>query len=405
MNSRKVYMDYNATTPLHPMVKEEIISGFEFFGNPSSMHEVGRQAKERIEKARELTADFIGAQPNEVIFTGGGSESNNTVLNITACSDSFCRGCEKGRHEVITTAVEHPSVLNTVNHFKQTGIPVHILKVDSTGKVDITQLREALTEKTALVSVIMANNEIGTINDIKSISKIVHEKGALMHADAVQALGKIPVNVRDLEVDYLSFSAHKIYGPKGIGGLYAKNRNPYCPLILGGHQENGRRAGTQNTIGIIGLGKAIEMAKLEIEERTKILLKLRTQLKTGIENLIPEIHINGNQEDFLPNTLNVSFRGAEGEAILLYLDLDGIAVSTGSACASGSLDPSHVLLATKTDLELAHGSIRFSLGRESTKEDVDYVLEKLPPIIKRIRSMSTIKLKGEMQEKTKETTK
>jgi len=273
-------------------------------------------------------------------------------------------------------------------------VRVKYLNVDKYGKIDLDQLAGLLGDDVGLVSVMMANNEIGTIQDIETIAKMVHERGALMHTDAVQAVGKLPVDVRSLGVDFLTMSAHKIYGPKGIGALFVKKGVPYCPLIRGGHQELGRRAGTENTLGILGLGKAVEMRAFEMPEEEERLLELKHILRNGIEERIDDIHFNGHPTDSLASTLNVSFTGVEGEAILLYLDIEGIAVSTGSACASGSLDPSHVLLATGVDAELAHGSIRFSMGRESSREEVDYLLDVLPRIIERIRNMSTAYIKG-----------
>ncbi|MCL1818427.1 MAG: aminotransferase class V-fold PLP-dependent enzyme, partial [Spirochaetaceae bacterium] len=252
------------------------------------------------------------------------------------------------------------------------------------------ELEAAVSGEAALVSVMMGNNEIGTLQDIKAITRLAHERGALMHTDAVQTLGKVPVDVRDLGVDFLSFSAHKLYGPKGVGILYVRKGAPFCTFIHGGHQEDGRRAGTYNTLGIIGLGRAVELAAREMEDEVAKLWALRERLRTGLLAAVPDIHVNGHPVDTLPGTLNVSFRGAEGEAILLYLDMNGIQVSTGSACASGSLEPSPVLLATGVGPELAHGSIRFSLGRETSEADVDYVLEKLPPIMRKIRTMSTV---------------
>ena len=299
------------------------------------------------------------------------------------------------KNEIITTPIEHPAILETVKFLKGSGINTKFMKVDSTGLVNPEELYDLITDKTALVSVMAANNEIGTLQDIKRIAQICHEKGVLFHTDAVQAIGKIPIDVKAMGIDYLSMSGHKIYAPKGIGILYARKGAPYCPFVHGGHQEAGRRAGTMNTTGIVSLGKAAELAEKELASESARLMALRNKLKAGIIATIPDIKINGNQEHTLPNTLNVSFTGAEGESILLYMDLEGIAVSTGSACSTGSLEPSHVLMATGVDAELAHGSIRFSLGRENTEEDIDYVLEKLPPIIGRIRKMSTVYKKGE----------
>jgi cysteine desulfurase len=390
MTSKRIYLDHNATTPLHPEVKKTIIEAMEVFGNPSSLHSFGRQARQMVEDAREKVANFIGASSDEIIFVGSGSEANNTVLSIITCPSKLCSCIFGERSEIITTSIEHPCILETSKCLGEKGIGVHFLGVDSQGKILMDNLKDMITDQIRLVSVMMANNEIGTIQNIKSIAKLVHERGALFHTDAVQAVGKIPVNVKELDVDFLTISGHKIYGPKGIGALYIKKGAPYCPLIRGGHQERGRRAGTENTIGIIALGKAVEMRAREMHEEEERLLKLKALLKKGIEDNIPDIHFNGHPADSLAGTLNVSFEGAEGEAILLYLDLEGIAVSTGSACASGSLDPSHVLLATGIGVEFAHGSIRMSMGRETTQEDIEYVIEKMPNVIRKIRDMSTV---------------
>jgi len=387
MAKRHIYLDYNATTPLHPEVKKAMAKAMDIFGNPSSLHNFGRVARAFVEEARENVASFIGASPDEIIFTGSGSEANNTVLSMLACRSKQCP--HKDSQRIITTEIEHPCILETSKCLRDKGMPVSYLSADCLGKVNIEQLRKSLETKTGLVSVMMANNEIGTIQDIKEIAEIAHQYGALFHTDAVQAVGKIPVNVKELNVDFLTLSAHKIYGPKGVGALYVKKETCFCPLIYGGHQERGRRAGTENTLGIIGLAKAIQMRAKEMASEEKRLLKLKKALKEGIEKTIPDVRFNGHPFDCLAGTLNLSFDGAEGEAILLYLDLEGIAVSTGSACASGSLDPSHVLLATGTTMERAHGSIRMSLGRENTMKDVEYVLEVLPKVIKKIRKMST----------------
>jgi len=394
MADMKVYFDHNATTPLHPEVKKEMIAAMEMFGNPSSMHSYGREARANVENARRQVAEFIGANEKEIIFVGSGSEANNTVLSLFVCGTSQCIPGSRMRSSIITTKIEHPCVLETSECLGHRGVRVKYLDVDQYGKIDLDQLAGMLGDDVGLVSVMMANNEIGTLQDIETIAKMVHERGALMHTDAVQAVGKVPVDVRKLGVDFLTISAHKIYGPKGIGALFVKKGVPYCPLIRGGHQELGRRAGTENTLGILGLGKAVEMRALEMPEEEERLLELKQILRNGIEERIDDVYINGHPTDSLVSTLNVSFTGVEGEAILLYLDLEGIAVSTGSACASGSLDPSHVLLATGVDAELAHGSIRFSMGRESSRKEVDYLLDVLPPIIQRIRYMSTAYIKG-----------
>ncbi|MBN2097283.1 MAG: aminotransferase class V-fold PLP-dependent enzyme, partial [Candidatus Omnitrophica bacterium] len=359
------------------------------FGNPSSLHAFGRQARLLIEQARENIASFIGASPEELIFTGSGSEANNSVLNILTCRSQKCGHGWSDDAQIITSNIEHPCILETSKCLQDRGVQVLYLDSDCLGKVNLEQLKKNISEKTRIVSVMLANNEIGTIQDVKEIAQIAHAHGALCHTDAVQAVGKIPVNVQDLPVDFLTLSGHKIYGPKGIGVLYIKKGITFCPLIRGGHQERGRRAGTENTLGIIGLGKAVEMRQLEMREEQARLFELKAMLKEGIEKKIPNARFNGHPFDCLASTLNVSFDGAEGEAVLLYLDLAGVAVSTGSACASGSLDPSHVLLATGMPAERAHGSIRISLGRGNSKRDIEYLLKILPGIIKKIREMST----------------
>jgi len=382
-------MDHNATTPLHPQVKKSLKEAMGIFGNPSSLHTFGRRARALVEEARKKIASFIGATPDEVIFTGSGSEANNTVLNTITCRAKKCAHAWPDEAELITTSIEHPCILETSKCLQDKGIHVSYLAVDYLGKINIEELKKMISDKTGLVSVMMANNEIGTIQDIKTIAEIAHQHGALFHTDAVQAVGKIPVNVKELDVDFLTLSGHKIYGPKGIGALYIRKGTSFCPLIRGGHQEKGRRAGTENTLGIIGLGKAVEMRKKEMQAEEKLLRELKTMLKAGIEEKIPNVQFNGHPFECLANTLNISFDGAEGEAILLYLDQAGIAVSTGSACASGSLDPSHVLMATGIQVERAHGSIRISLGRENKKGDIEYILEVFPKIIHKIRKMST----------------
>lgn len=392
MENRLVYLDNNATTPLHPEVKKTIMESMEHYGNASSMHGFGRKTRELLEKARANIASFINASADDVIFVGSGSEANNTVLNVVACSGaecSNCLSCSNKRTKVITTAIEHPCVYQTAQCLKDKGNDTHFIRVDSSGLIDINELEKAVDSSTALVSVMMSNNEIGTIQDIKRIARIAHANGALFHTDAVQAVGKIPVDVIDLDVDFLSFSAHKMYGPKGVGALYIKKGTPFCPFIMGGHQEFGRRAGTENTLGIYAFSSAVDVRRKEMADEAVRLSALRNKLKQGILDKIPDVRVNGHETNVLPNTLNVSFMGAEGEAILLYLDAHGIAVSTGSACATGSLEPSHVLLATGLDHLWAHGSVRMSLGRENTEEDIDYVLYHLPLVIEKIRKMST----------------
>lgn len=389
MKGKRIYLDYNATTPLDNRVKAGLIEAMEVFGNPSSLHSYGREARQLVEQSRSQVAEFIGASPEEIIFVGSGSEANNTVLSIFSCSLVKCTHHPQNKREVIITKIEHPCVLETAKCIEDRGSNVIYLNVDKYGKVNLEQLDQLITKHTGIVSVMMANNEIGTIQDIKTIASLVHKKGVLFHTDAVQAVGKIPVDVKDLDVDFLTLSGHKIYGPKGIGALYIKKGVPFCPFIRGGHQEKGRRAGTENVLGIAGLAQAVKIRKLNMLEENKQLLELKQILKKGIEDKIPDIQFNGHPTDCLAGTLNVSFEGAEGESILLYLDLEGISVSTGSACASGSLDPSHVLLATGTPVEKAHGSIRISMGQFTTREDIEYVLEVLPKVIKKIRDLST----------------
>jgi len=395
MEARKVYMDNNATTPLHPQVKEEMIKAMEVFGNPSSMHQFGRAARSMVIEARQSVASFIGSKPEEIVFTGSGSESSNTVLSILACPARLCDCSGLGKFsKIITTTIEHPCVLETAKCISQRDIEVKFLSVDQYGKIRMEELEEELKKGPALVSIMTANNEIGTIQDIKQIARLSHKYDSLFHTDAVQAVGKIPVDVNDLDIDLLSLSGHKVYGPKGIGALYVKKGTPFCPLIRGGHQESGRRAGTENTLGIIGFGKALQVRANEMPAEHERLLGYKKRLKDGLKNNIEDIHFNGHPQDCLANTLNVSFPGAEGESILLYLDLAGIAVSTGSACASGSLDPSHVLLSTGIPIEYAHGSIRISMGRDTTSEDIDYMIEVIPKVIQKIRKMSTVKIGG-----------
>jgi len=389
---RKVYVDYNATTPLKPEVKAAIVEDLDVFGNASSMHTSGRLAHSRVEEARSCVEKLMEAGHHTVIFTSGGSEANNTVFQtmrrLALAPDSS--PLKEGRCEFVISAIEHPCVLNSAKYLQDLGFKVNIIQVDEYGKIDMDAFKKALSDRTLLVSIMMANNEIGTIQDIKEIASLAKAAGAWMHTDAVQALGKIPVNVDDLGVDYLTMSAHKIYGPKGIGALYARKDSPLFPLIHGGHQEDGLRAGTYNNIGILAFGKAAKIAADEIDKYGKEITILRNRLRDGLVKAIPNIKINGHPVDVLPNTLNISFPGAEGEAILLSMDLVGIEASTGSACASGSLEPSHVLMATGVGPELAHGSIRFSLGWGITVDDIDYIIETLPPIIARLRAMGGI---------------
>ncbi len=386
MEKRFVYMDYNATTPLRPEVKTAMIEDLEVYANASSMHEAGRRARQRVEAARASVASLIGAKdPERLIFTSGGSESNNTVF-----ATMFHLGRKGARRHIVTTKIEHPCVLNAARWLEDEGFPVTFLDVDEYGLVNLKQLESVVGPDTLLVSVMAANNEIGTVQNMSAISRITRAAGAWLHSDATQAVGKIPVDVQAWDVDYLTLSCHKLYGPKGVGGLYVAKGAPLEPLIRGGHQEHGFRAGTYNNQGIMGFGLAADLARAELDDYSRRVLRLRSRLRDGILASVPKARVNGHPVSVLPNTLNVSFPGAEGEAILLSLDLDGIRASTGSACASGSLEPSHVLLATGVGPELAHGSIRFSLGRDSSEADIDYVIARIGPIIARLRSMSTV---------------
>ena len=392
MSSARIYMDYNATTPLNPEVQAAMIEDFKVYGNASSMHASGRLARARVEEARRAVGALINGSPRGIIFTSGGSESNNTVFQTmrSLASGPDGRPLRSGRTEIITTAAEHPCVLNSAEYLKSLGFTVHILPVDSDGRLRLDAFKECLSERTLFVSVMMANNETGTIQDMSGISRLAKDAGAYVHSDAVQAAGKIPVDAEAIGLDYLTMSAHKIYGPKGVGALYVRPGAPLHPLIRGGHQEDGFRAGTYNNAGILGFGKAAALARQNLGAYGEKMSALRRRLRDGLLAQVPDITINGHGEATLPNTLNVSFPGAEGEAILLALDLAGIEVSTGSACASGSLEPSHVLLAIGVGPELAHGSIRFSMGWGITEEHIDYIIQTLPPIIARLRAMSTL---------------
>lgn len=382
---KRIYMDYNATAPISKPVRDFFVQELDFFANGSSLHEDGRTVGKHLEKARSQVAALINAEPSEIIFTSGGSESNNTVFN------SMISYSEKnGRKLIVTSSIEHPCVIESSKRLTSFGFDVQRLGVDAYGVVDMAAYKKLLEKKPLIVSIMTANNEIGTIQDIKTLAAMAHEAGALFHTDAVQAAGKIPVDVKDWNVDYLTISGHKIYAPKGVGALFVKKGAPVSPFILGGHQEHGLRAGTYNAPVIAAFGYAAELAKQNLAEYEKHTRALRNKLRDGLLAKIPDIKINGHPEKVLPNTIDISFPGAEGEAILLHLDLLGVSVSTGSACASGSLEPSHVLLATGLGPELAHGSIRFSFGLYSEESDVDYILEKFPPVIENLRKMSTV---------------
>lgn len=382
---RRVYLDHSATTPVRPEVLEAMLPYFkEKFGNPSSIHAWGREVRNDIEAAREKVASLIGAEAQEIVFTGGGSESDNTAIVGAALA------AKPGRRHIVTSAVEHHAVLDTVKALKARGFDVTFVPVDEYGMVHPEAVREAVRDDTCLVSIMHANNEVGTIMPIKEIAEIAHERGALMHTDAVQTVGHIPFNVQELGVDLASMSAHKFYGPKGVGVLYIRKGVRIEPLIHGGGQERKRRAGTENVAGIVGLATALELAVAEMPKEMERLTALRDRLIEGIRSRIDHVKLNGHPTMRLPGHVNMSFRFVEGEALLLNLDLKGIAASSGSACTSGSLEPSHVLLAMGIPHEIAHGSVRMTMGRATEAEDVDYVLEVLPPIVEKLRAMSPL---------------
>jgi len=382
---KKVYFDYAATTPTDPEVLAAMEPYFfDKFGNASSLHAYGQEAKKAIEDAREALSDFIGASPEEIVFTSGGTESDNFALLGSAYA------LEKKGNHIITSAIEHHAVSEPAKFLEKKGFRVTYLKVDKTGLVSPQDLKEAITEKTILVSIMQANNEIGTLQPIAELGKIAKEKGIYFHTDAVQTVGHIPVNVDDLNVDLLSLSAHKFYGPKGVGALYIRKGRRLETFMRGGDQERGRRGSTYNTTGIVGLGKAIQLCQKNMAGETKFQSVLRDKLIQEIPSRIPEVKLNGHPVKRLPNNINFSIKYIEGESILLNLDLFGIACSTGSACTSSSLEPSHVLLATGLDHATAHGSIRITLGRWTKESDIEFFLEKFPQIVQKLRAMSPL---------------
>ncbi len=382
---RKVYLDNAATTALSPKVLEKMMPYLtDIYGNASSPHSFGQTARIGVEHAREQVARAINADPSEIVFTGCGTESDNTVLFGVAE-----RYAKKGDH-IITTNVEHHAILHSCAALEKKGIKVTYLPVDKDGLVTPEQVRDAITDKTILVSVMFANNEVGTIMPIPEIAAVCHEKGVLFHTDAVQAAGHIPIDVKAMGIDMLSISGHKFHGPKGVGVLYERKGIRLPSYIIGGEQEKGRRAGTENVAGIVGLGEALELAVTNMSETSARMTRMRDRLIEGIEATIPEVKLNGHRTKRLPNNVNFSIKYIEGESILLMLDMAGIAASSGSACTSGSLDPSHVLLALGLTHEVAHGSVRMTLGDDTTDEDIDYVLETLPKVAHRLRAMSPI---------------
>ncbi|KRU24150.1 cysteine desulfurase NifS [Clostridium sporogenes] len=385
--NKQVYMDYSATTYTKPEVLEEMLPFFtENFGNPSSLYSFSDKTKKAVNLARERVSKALNAEKNEIFFTSGGSEADNWALKGIAYANK-----KKGNH-IITTKIEHHAILHTAQFLEKEGFKVTYLPVDEEGFVSVEDIKNAITDETILVSVMFANNEIGTIEPIKEIGELCKEKNIYFHTDAVQAIGHVDIDVKDMNIDLLSMSAHKFYGPKGVGALYIKNGVKIQNLIHGGGQERGKRASTEDTAGIVGLGKAIELAMENMPEENEKLSNLRGKLIRGIEERIPEVKLNGPKDMSrrLPNNVNFSFIGIEGETLLLDLDMNGIFGSTGSACASASLDPSHVLLSIGLPHETAHGSLRLSLGAKNTEEDIDYVLEVLPKIIKQRREMSPL---------------
>ena len=378
---KTVYMDHSATTPVRPEVLEAMLPYFtENFGNASSVHSVGQRARQALEAARESVAGLMGAAPEEILFTSGGTESNNLAIMGVAAAG-------RGRH-VITSAIEHHAVLNVCTALEKPGFEVTVLPVDEQGLVSPADLADALREDTCLVSIMLANNEVGTIQPVRELAAMAAEASVPFHTDAAQALGKMPVDVAELGVDLLSVVAHKFYGPKGVGALYVRSGTRLKAVQLGGHHERSLRAGTENVPGIVGLARALELACADMDEESRRLRSLRDRLQDGLMERTADCRLNGHPERRLPHMLNITFQNVEGESLLLSLDAVGIAVSTGSACTSGTLEPSHVLTAMGVPPEVAHGSLRFSLGRDNTEQDVDYVLEKLPPIVERLRQMS-----------------
>ncbi|MDR2933244.1 MAG: cysteine desulfurase NifS [Oscillospiraceae bacterium] len=381
----KIYMDNAATTPVRNEVLEAMIPYYgELYGNPSSLYQTASLSKRAVEHARAQVADALGAKPDEIYFTGGGTESDNWAL-IGAAD-----GCGKEGGHIITTSIEHHAVLHTCRYLEEKGFDITYLPVDAEGLVTVRELEQAIRPDTFLISVMFANNEIGTIQPIKEIGRLAKERNILFHTDAVQAVGHIPIDVNVLNIDLLSLSAHKIYGPKGVGVLYVRKGTKLKSFIHGGAQERGRRAGTENVPGIVGMGHAIELVSAEMREENKRLIPLRDRLIEEILTAVPNARLNGHRTERLPGNVNISFEFVEGESILLLLDTKGIAASSGSACTSGSLDPSHVLLAIGLPHENAHGSIRLTLGRHNTESEVNEVIRELPPIIERLRGMSPL---------------
>ena len=382
---KRIYLDYAATTPCDPLVLKAMEPYFfEKFGNPSSIHSFGQEAKKAIEESRQALASFLGAQSDEIIFTSGGTESNNCAVEGVAYA------LEKKGNHIITSGIEHHAIAEPCKFLEKKGFRVTYLPVDKFGIVSPQAVKKAISEKTILISIMHANNEIGTIQPIGEIGALAHEAGVYFHTDAVQTVGHMPVNVDELNVDLLSLSAHKFYGPKGAGALYIRKGTRIESFLKGGDQEKGRRASTHNTTGIVGLGKAIEICKEKMQGEMVFQAKMRDKLIKELSAKIPEAYLNGHPTQRLPNNVNLAIKYIEGESILLNLDMLGIAASTGSACTSTSLEPSHVLLAIGLSHEIAHGSLRLTVGRWTKEEEIDYVIDKLPGIVEKLRAMSPL---------------
>ncbi len=382
---KTIYLDNNATTKTDEEVLNTMMPYLlDNYGNPSSIYKIGRENKKAIEDSREKVAQILNCEPNEIYFTSGGSESDNTAIRGIAYSYK-----NKGNH-IITSKIEHPAVLETCKQLEKEGFEVTYIGVNKNGIIDLEELEKSIKSTTILITIMFANNEIGTIEPIKEIGEIARKNNIIFHTDAVQAVGSVKIDVRKLNIDSLSLSAHKFYGPKGIGVLYVKRGIQFNKIINGGHQERNKRAGTENVAGIVGLAKAMDLAYRNLEANNKKVKELRNYYVKQIKEKIPYIKINGDMEKRLPGNSNISFRFIEGEGLLLNLDLKGICASSGSACTSGSLNPSHVLLAIGLPHEIAHGSLRISIGKYNTKEEIDYVIENLVEIVDRLREMSPL---------------
>lgn len=383
---RQVYLDYNSTTPVDKRVLEAMLPYLrDKYGNASSVHNIGREAKTAIEEAREEVASLIGAEPSEIYFTSGGTESDNIALKGVAYHD------QAKKDHIVVSSIEHHAIFESAKFLEKNGFKVDYLGADNLGLVSADELLEKISDKTSIISIIHSNNEVGTIQDIPRLAEAAKEKGAVFHTDAVQSAGKIKVNVNELNVDMLSMSGHKIYGPKGIGVIYIRRGVRISPLFHGGHHEKRRRPGTENIPGIVGFAKALELAERLRDEEHKRWTELADVFIDGVQSIIPDVFLNGPRDKRrVPSTVNLSFKAVEGESIILSLDMKGVSVASGSACTSGALEASHVLMAMGVPVELAQGSIRFSLGRFTTREDIEYTISVLPEIVERLRAMSPL---------------